>query len=115
MVCFRNELHAYIFTAAWCAAVDFYFALLPWLFIWNLNMKFKEKMSIAISLSLGFMCVITALNSYERQLTFTHRACVCGIIRTIDLGGLSSENYTGKRVILAPTAVILTDLSAALF
>lgn len=24
------------------------------------------------------------------------RACVCGIIRTIELGGLSSANYTGK-------------------
>ncbi|KAJ5205159.1 hypothetical protein N7491_004218 [Penicillium cf. griseofulvum] len=29
-----------------CAAVDFYFALLPWIFIWNLNMNFKEKMSL---------------------------------------------------------------------
>ncbi|KAJ5380985.1 uncharacterized protein N7496_003413 [Penicillium cataractarum] len=67
-----------ILLGSWCAAVDFYFALLPWIFIWKLNMKFKEKMSIAISLSLGFI------------------ACVCGIIRTIDLGGLSSSNYTGK-------------------
>lgn len=48
---------------AWCAAVDFYFALLPWIFIWNLNMKLKEKMSIAISLSLGFMCVTPKLLS----------------------------------------------------
>lgn len=42
---------------AWCAAVDFYFAILPWIFIWELNMRFKEKMTIAISLSLGFMSV----------------------------------------------------------
>ncbi|KAJ6087166.1 hypothetical protein N7467_006080 [Penicillium canescens] len=69
-----------ILLGSWCAAVDFYFALLPWIFIWNLNMKFKEKMSIAISLSLGFI------------------ACVCGIIRTIDLGGLSSTNYTEDTV-----------------
>ncbi|KAJ5805082.1 hypothetical protein N7474_010969 [Penicillium riverlandense] len=69
-----------VLLGSWCAAVDFYFALLPWLFIWNLNMKFKEKMSIAISLSLGFI------------------ACVCGIIRTIDLGGLSSSNYTEDTV-----------------
>jgi len=48
---------------AWCAAVDFYFALLPWIFIWNLNMKFKEKMSIAISLSLGFMCAVLVFPS----------------------------------------------------
>ncbi|CEO61128.1 hypothetical protein PMG11_05467 [Penicillium brasilianum] len=69
-----------ILLGSWCAAVDFYFALLPWIFIWKLNMKFKEKMSIAISLSLGFI------------------ACVCGIIRTIDLGGLSSSNYTEDTV-----------------
>ncbi|CAL5869665.1 uncharacterized protein PFLUO_LOCUS3895 [Penicillium psychrofluorescens] len=37
-----------VLLGSWCAAVDFYFALLPWLFIWKLNMKFKEKMSIAI-------------------------------------------------------------------
>lgn len=69
-----------ILLGSWCAAVDFYFALLPWIFIWKLNMKFKEKMSIAISLSLGFI------------------ACACGIIRTIDLGGLSSSNYTEDTV-----------------
>ncbi|KAL4883506.1 hypothetical protein BJY04DRAFT_216329 [Aspergillus karnatakaensis] len=73
-------LHADEDILAWCAAVDFYFALLPWLFIWNLNMKMKEKLSIAISLSLGFI------------------ACICGIIRTIDLGGLSSSNYTEDTV-----------------
>ncbi|KAJ5741940.1 hypothetical protein N7533_011349 [Penicillium manginii] len=61
----------------WCAVVDFYLAVLPWIFIWNLNMKFKEKMSIAISLSLGFI------------------ACACGIIRSIDIVGMNSSNYTG--------------------
>jgi hypothetical protein len=30
------------------------------------------------------------------KLTSFVRACACGIIRTIDLGGLSSSNYTGK-------------------
>ncbi|KAI1829654.1 hypothetical protein DTO006G1_9771 [Penicillium roqueforti] len=69
-----------VMLGCWCAAVDFYFTLLPWIFIWNLNMKFKEKMSIAISLSLGFI------------------ACICGIIRTIDLGGLASSNYTEDTV-----------------
>ncbi|KAJ5226692.1 uncharacterized protein N7469_006698 [Penicillium citrinum] len=69
-----------ILLGSWCAAVDFYFALLPWIFIWNLNMKLKEKMSIAISLSLGFI------------------ACACGVVRTIDLGGLSSSNYTEDTV-----------------
>ncbi|KAE8356318.1 hypothetical protein BDV28DRAFT_117269 [Aspergillus coremiiformis] len=69
-----------VLLGSWCAAVDFYFAILPWIFIWELNMRFKEKMTIAISLSLGFM------------------AGICGIIRTVELGGLSSANYTEDTV-----------------
>jgi hypothetical protein len=69
-----------VLLGSWCAAVDFYFAILPWIFIWNLNMKQKEKLVIAISLSLGFI------------------AGICGVIRTIDLGGLSSSNYTEDTV-----------------
>lgn len=38
--------------------VDFYFATLPWLFVMKLNMVFREKMIVAISLSLGFMFVV---------------------------------------------------------
>jgi hypothetical protein len=59
-------------------------------------MKFKEKMSIAISLSLGFMYVFDSRISVAMKLIPFYRACACGIIRTIDLGGLSSSNYTGK-------------------
>ncbi|GAB1215676.1 hypothetical protein ATERTT37_004868 [Aspergillus terreus] len=69
-----------ILLGSWCAAVDFYFAILPWIFIWKLQMKFKEKMIIASSLSLGFI------------------AGICGVIRTIELGGLSSANYTEDTV-----------------
>ncbi|KAE8374015.1 hypothetical protein BDV26DRAFT_296419 [Aspergillus bertholletiae] len=71
-----------VLLGSWCAAVDFYFAILPWVFIWALNMRFKEKMTIAISLSLGFI------------------AGICGIIRTVELGGLSSANYTEDTVAL---------------
>ncbi|RHZ45199.1 uncharacterized protein CDV56_102029 [Aspergillus thermomutatus] len=79
----RTVVHIVPFSVllgSWCAAVDFYFAILPWIFIWNLNMKQKEKLIIAISLSLGFI------------------AGICGVIRTIDLGGLSSANYTEDTV-----------------
>ncbi|KAE8147818.1 hypothetical protein BDV25DRAFT_159523 [Aspergillus avenaceus] len=69
-----------VLLGSWCAVVDFYFAILPWIFIWELNMRFKEKMTIAISLSLGFI------------------AGICGIVRTIELGGLSSSNYTEDTV-----------------
>ncbi|KAJ5176408.1 uncharacterized protein N7482_002285 [Penicillium canariense] len=87
-----------ILLGSWCAAVDFYFALLPWIFLWKLNMKFKEKITIAISLSLGFMCVVQHPVHFKNELTFSFRACICGIIRTIDLGGLSSANYTEDTV-----------------
>ncbi|KAJ5375839.1 hypothetical protein N7517_007845, partial [Penicillium concentricum] len=32
-----------VLLGCWCAVVDFYFALLPWIFIWNLNVRYKEK------------------------------------------------------------------------
>ncbi|KAE8381967.1 hypothetical protein BDV26DRAFT_300448 [Aspergillus bertholletiae] len=60
----------------WCTVVDFFFAILPWLFIWEVNIKFKEKVTIAVSLSLGFI------------------AGICGIIRTVELGELSSDDFT---------------------
>lgn len=75
--------------------VDFYYAILPWLFIMKLNMVFKEKMIVAISLSLGFMFVFVHFPC-DKLLIFPCRAGICGIIRTVDLGGLSSANYTGK-------------------
>ncbi|KAF5020686.1 hypothetical protein F66182_7284 [Fusarium sp. NRRL 66182] len=31
----------------WCAVTDFFFAIFPWMFIWKLNMKYKEKITIA--------------------------------------------------------------------
>lgn len=58
-------------------------------------MKYKEKLTIAISLSLGFMYV-RPLRLAGALLTCLCRAGICGIIRTIELGGLSSANYTGK-------------------
>ena len=100
--------------AGWCAAVDFYFALLPWIFIWKLNMRFAEKISIACSLSLGFMYVLFFFSSFFLSVFLRFwflissslasflaginclSACICGIIRTIDLSGLGSANYTGK-------------------
>lgn len=44
-----------ILLGSWCAAADFFLAGFPWVFIWNLNMKQREKMTIAGSMSLGVM------------------------------------------------------------
>lgn len=38
-----------------CVFADFFFALMPWIFLWKLNMNQREKMIIAISMSLGVM------------------------------------------------------------
>jgi hypothetical protein len=40
---------------AWFVAADFCFAILPWFVIWDLNMKRKEKLTVAIGLSLGVL------------------------------------------------------------
>ncbi|KAK0631074.1 hypothetical protein B0T17DRAFT_239334 [Bombardia bombarda] len=75
----KLTLRCYSVTA-WCAAVDFLFAAFPWFFIWQLNMRYMEKITIAASLSLGVV------------------AGVCGVVRTIELSGLASENYTEDTV-----------------
>ncbi|ROW10044.1 hypothetical protein VPNG_06517 [Cytospora leucostoma] len=69
-----------IVLGAWCIFADFFFALLPWLFIWSLNMSRLEKVTIAGSLSLGII------------------AGACGIVRTMELQGFNSNNYTEATV-----------------
>ncbi|KPM40835.1 hypothetical protein AK830_g5711 [Neonectria ditissima] len=44
-----------VLLGVWCAIVDFFFAMFPWIFIWSLNMKYKEKITIAGSMSFGIM------------------------------------------------------------
>ncbi|KAF4955213.1 hypothetical protein FSARC_11918 [Fusarium sarcochroum] len=59
-----------------CAIADFFFAIFPWLFIWKLNMKAKEKITIAGSMSLGII------------------AGICGIYRTYEVATGFTANYT---------------------
>jgi hypothetical protein len=37
--------------------MDIFFAIFPWFFIWNLQMAYREKITIAGSLSLGIVWV----------------------------------------------------------
>ncbi|KAJ5519625.1 hypothetical protein N7463_000078 [Penicillium fimorum] len=60
---------------SWFVVADFSFAILPWFIVWDLNMKQKEKLTVACGLSLGVF------------------AGVCGIIRTKALGGLNASEY----------------------
>ncbi|CRK39432.1 hypothetical protein BN1708_001649, partial [Verticillium longisporum] len=65
-----------------CVFVDLFFAIFPWIFIRRLEIKRREKDIVGISLSFGIL------------------AAICGIVRTINLPGLGSENYTGDTVAL---------------
>ncbi|KAH6856277.1 hypothetical protein B0I37DRAFT_351358 [Chaetomium sp. MPI-CAGE-AT-0009] len=58
-----------------CVVADFFFALFPWLFLWQLQMNQREKMVIAMSMSLGLF------------------AGACGIKRTVEVPNLSSADY----------------------
>ncbi|CAG1982985.1 unnamed protein product [Fusarium graminearum] len=60
---------------SWFVIADFAFAILPWFVIWELNMKRKEKITVACGLSLGIF------------------AGVCGIVRTVALDGLNANEY----------------------
>jgi len=46
-----------IFNAAWCAAADFYLALIPWTLIWGLQMRTREKIGVGIAMSMGLLYV----------------------------------------------------------
>ncbi|KKY22004.1 hypothetical protein UCDDS831_g03840 [Diplodia seriata] len=58
----------------WSAAMDFFLAIFPWMVLWQLNMRKKEKITICVSLSLGVI------------------AGVCGIVRTTTLNALSNSS-----------------------
>ncbi|KAM0226869.1 hypothetical protein ACHAPO_012023 [Fusarium lateritium] len=60
---------------SWFVVADFCFAILPWFVIWELNMKRKEKITVACGLSLGVV------------------AGICGIVRTVALDGLNANEY----------------------
>ncbi|TVY77977.1 hypothetical protein Focb16_v006405 [Fusarium oxysporum f. sp. cubense] len=60
---------------SWFVVADFSFAILPWFVIWELNMKRKEKITVACGLSLGIF------------------AGICGIVRTVALNGLNASEY----------------------
>ncbi|KAF2624047.1 hypothetical protein BU25DRAFT_442273 [Macroventuria anomochaeta] len=50
-----------IFNAAWCAAADFYLALLPWTLIWGLQMRTREKIGVGIAMSMGILAGVCAI------------------------------------------------------
>lgn len=51
----RHTIADYRYDSAWFVAADFSFAILPWFVVWDLNMKRKEKITVAVGLSLGIL------------------------------------------------------------
>ncbi|CAG8980608.1 hypothetical protein HYALB_00013763 [Hymenoscyphus albidus] len=87
-----------LFTAGWSSLMDFVLALLPWHVLWSLNMKRKEKYTVAIGLSLGVF------------------AGACGIVRTILLQSLNAEEYihdTVPMVLWSSTKLLVTIIYAS--
>lgn len=81
---------------AFCIFVDFFFAVFPWVFLYDLEMKKKEKMIVGCSLSIGIMYAYRKMCVNLALTNFFSRAGISGIIRTVNLPGLGSLNYTGR-------------------
>ncbi|RAL67100.1 hypothetical protein DID88_007880 [Monilinia fructigena] len=80
------------------AVADFVLALLPWIILWNINIKRKEKFLITSSMSMGII------------------AMVCGVIRTINFSCLSSRSdysYKTTGLILWSSTELTTTILTA--
>lgn len=50
-----------MFAGAWSALMDIILALLPWKFLWGLQMKTPEKIGVGLAMSMGIFAGITAI------------------------------------------------------
>ncbi|KAI6081565.1 hypothetical protein F4821DRAFT_273075 [Hypoxylon rubiginosum] len=55
------NLVASMFSSAYSALMDFVLALLPWPLIWHLKMKVKERIGVAVAMSMGICAGATAI------------------------------------------------------
>ncbi|KAJ4368604.1 hypothetical protein N0V86_009511 [Didymella sp. IMI 355093] len=85
---------------AWSASMDFILAILPWPVVMGLNMKRKEKITIACGLSLGVF------------------AGCCSVVRTVELRTLASKaNYvhdTAPMLLWSSSEICLTIICACI-
>ncbi|PVH93927.1 hypothetical protein DM02DRAFT_694622 [Periconia macrospinosa] len=99
-VCWLNFTIVGLTMGAWSAAMDFVLAILPWHIIMGLNMKRKEKLTVAFGLSLGAF------------------AGICSIVRTYELQALSSLNEyvydTVPMLLWSSTEVLATIICACI-
>ncbi|KAH7243813.1 hypothetical protein B0J15DRAFT_451563 [Fusarium solani] len=91
--CHINSVPAAFTLSIFCIIVDFFFAIFPWVLLWNLNMNTREKVIIAGSMSLGVF------------------AGACGIKRTMELPNLTEQNYlkdTVRAIVWSAAEIVVT-------
>ncbi|KAK3335102.1 hypothetical protein B0T19DRAFT_6 [Cercophora scortea] len=54
-------VHYNTFSAAFSATMDIVLAMLPWVVIWNLQMKRNEKIGVAVAMSMGVFAGVTGI------------------------------------------------------
>ncbi|KAK2771248.1 hypothetical protein CKAH01_14397 [Colletotrichum kahawae] len=61
--CWDPKVAAYygVFAAGYSALMDILLALLPWKLVWGLQMKLKEKIGVAVAMSMGLFAGATAI------------------------------------------------------
>ncbi|KAK6071149.1 hypothetical protein SCUP234_09852 [Seiridium cupressi] len=92
-VCHINFTANAIFSGTYTAAIDFFLAVFPWFILWNLKMKRKERLTIAVGLSLGII------------------AGVCGIVRAVVLERIDAKSdYPCEFIQLPVIFVVGTNL-----
>lgn len=84
--------------------MDFAFAIFPWFIIWDLNMKRKEKITVACGLSLGVLYVSPRNARLNDLQLIGLSAGICGIVRTVALNGLNAEEYICTSYLILDTS-----------
>ncbi|KAI1409017.1 hypothetical protein F5Y13DRAFT_171333 [Hypoxylon sp. FL1857] len=86
-----------MFSCAYSALMDFVLALLPWPLIWHLKMKTKEKIGVAVAMSMGICAGATA------------------IVKCYYLGKPHGEDffYEGGKLVIWGSAEVATTIMAA--
>ncbi|KAK7932065.1 hypothetical protein PG985_002777 [Apiospora marii] len=100
-VCWDENIHIGVDVAAsaYSAACDLFFALVPWLVLVNLQMKFKEKIGVGVAMSLGVFAAGT------------------GIVKTIKLNNLRNEDFSyngGDLQIWSIVEIAMTLIAASI-
>jgi hypothetical protein len=59
----KVTVHYNIFSGVYSACSDIALAMLPWQFIWGLQMKKKERIGVGVAMSMGILWVLSVLST----------------------------------------------------